>query len=201
MDLAAVRSDGMSETETEIDAETVDAPVSPRPGGATLLVLTSLVLVALVVAAVLLGIRDHRRRENTDVTAGGASSAQQSALAAARGEAVALTTLDYQTAETDLNRVLAGATGPLRTQFEQEKNQLPATLAKTKSVSRGTVLSSALSSMSATRAQALVAVDATVSGSDTSATGVLKHYRMVVTLQQVDGKWLASDVAFAGVPQ
>jgi Mce-associated membrane protein len=162
-------------------------------------VIAGVVLLALlVVAAVLLGIRDHRHRETpTDQVV----PTEATALAAGRAEAVALTTIGYKTATADLDRVLAGATGPLHTQFEKERAQLPATLARTKSVSRGTVLTSALSSISTGKAQVLVAVDARVSGTDTGPSGVLKHYRMVVTLERVAGRWLANDVAFAGTPQ
>lgn len=178
-----------------------DAPgPSSRPGSTWTLVAAAVVLAALTVAAVLLGIRDHHHRER-DAAGTSATPAQEAALAAAREEAVALTTIGYRTADHDLDRVLAGATGTLRTQFEKEKSQLPATLARNKSTSRGTVLSAALSSLTTDTAQALVALDATVSGTDTGSSGVLKHYRMVVSLSRVDGRWLANDVSFAGVPQ
>jgi Mce-associated membrane protein len=157
-----------------------------------------LLLAALSAVAVGLGIRDHDRRQ---AAAQPSVPAEQTALAAARAEAVALTTISYKTAARDLDRVLAGATGSLRTQYEREKGQLPGVLAQTKAVSRGTVLSSGLTSLSADTAQALVAVDARVSGADTGRAGVLKHYRMVVTLQRVGDSWLASKVAFAGAPQ
>jgi Mce-associated membrane protein len=178
--MASVRPDDLTGSE--------DAPpiASAARAGVPLLIVAAVVLVGLVAAAILLG---------------AAPPAQQAALAAARAEAVALTTIGYKTTDSDLDRVLAGATGALRTQFAAEKGQLPATLAKTKSESRGAVLSSALSSLRGSRAQVLVALDATVSGTDTAKTGVLKHYRMVITLALVGGKWLASDVAFAGVPQ
>jgi Mce-associated membrane protein len=191
--LAAVRTNGV----TVVDSAEMSAP-SNRKSTAQLIV-TAVILAALVITAVLLGLRDHRRREASSAPAG--TSAEQAVLSAARSEAVALTTLSYNTAAADLNRILAGATGQLRTQFEKEKAQLPATLAQTKSVSRGSVLSSGLISLDGARAQALAAVDARVSGTDTGRTGVIKHYRMVITLQQVGSKWLASDVAFAGVPQ
>jgi Mce-associated membrane protein len=201
VDLAVVRADGVTEPDSTTDNSGIPS-ISLRPGGLPLLLVTAAVLVALVVAAVLLGIREHHRRQAATTPSSAATvQAQQAALAAARGEAVALTTLNYRTASAGLDRILAGATGALRTQFEKEKSQLPATLAQTKSLSRGTVLSSALSSLSGTHAQALVAADATVSGSDTGPSGVLKHYRMVVSLQQVNGTWLADDVAFAGTPQ
>jgi Mce-associated membrane protein len=161
-------------------------------------IVLAVLLGVLVAAAVVLGVRDHRHREDASASV---APAEAPALAAARAESVALTTIGYKTASTDLNRVLAGATGALRTQFEKERSQLPATLAQTKSVSRGTVLSSALSSVTGDRAQVLVAVDARVTGTGIGADGVLKHYRMVVTLQRVADRWLASDVAFAGAPQ
>lgn len=182
---------------SEHDEEPSSAPTSR---GMFLLAVTAVVFAGLVVAAVLLGVRDHDHRGLASAQQP-ATSAEQAALSVARGEAVALTTISYQTATRDVNRVLAGATGALRTQFASEASQLPSTLATTKSVSSGVVLSAALSSLDGARAQALVAVDATVSGTDTGTSGVLKHYRMVVTLQLVGSKWLASDVAFAGVPQ
>jgi Mce-associated membrane protein len=168
------------------------APTSRLP-----VVLAAVLLGVLVAVAVVLGIRDHRHHASTSSLA----ATEPAAMAAARQEAVALTTIGYKTAASDLDRVLAGATGQLRTQFSKERSQLPTTLAQTKSVSRGTVLSSALSSIDGDKAQVLVAADAQVSGTDTGSTGVLKHYRMVMTLQRLDGRWLVSDVAFAGTPQ
>jgi hypothetical protein len=190
VDVPAVRADGVTVAPADVAA--------PRSSGRGPAIAAAVLLLALVAAAVLLGIRDHRHR---DANGQPLVPAEQSALSAARAEAVALTTIGYQTAASDLNRVLAGATGSLRSQFERERSQLPATLAQTKSQSRGTVLSSALSSVSADHAEVLVAVDARVTGTDTTASGVLKHYRMVVTLQRVAGRWLASEVAFAGTPQ
>jgi Mce-associated membrane protein len=196
VDLAGFRADGVTGLTTASDST---EPAANRSGSGSLLLLagTAVLLIGLVVAAVLLGIRDHNRRQSATSEAGGTPT-EQAVLAAARGEAVALTSLDYQTASTDLDRVLAGATGALRTQFEKEKSQLPSTLAKTKAVSRGTVLSSALSSISGSTATVMVAVDANVSGSDTGTTGVLKHYRFILTMQHVGNRWLANNVASAG---
>lgn len=176
------------------DGQDASSPADHRRS----VIAASVVLAVLLVAAVLLAIRDHQHRESSGTAI---APSEATALAAARAEAVALTTIRYKTAAADLDRVLAGATGALRAQFEKEKSQLPASLARTKSASQGTVLSSGLSSISSDRAQVLVAVDARVTGTGTGAHGVLKHYRMVVSLQRVAGRWLAGDVAFAGTPQ
>lgn len=182
----------------EPDPGAVDAPAART--GAWRFSVALVVLAALVAGAVYTGLRYQHHRDAADRQRA-AIPAQQAVLAAARAEGVALTTISYQTARADLARILAGATGSLRAQFAKQQAQLPGVLARTKSVSKGTALSSALTSLGGNDAKALVAVDANVSGTDTGSGGVLKHYRMVVTLQRVNGKWLASDVAFAGQPQ
>jgi Mce-associated membrane protein len=124
---------------------------------------------------------------------------------AARQEAVNLTTISYTSAAADLDRIVAGATGGLRQQFEGQRAQFPAVLARDKSVSRGRVLSAGLISLSDDNdtARVAVATDATVSttGGGVTAQSVLKHYRMVMKLELIGGRWLVSAVAFAGVPQ
>lgn len=180
-----------------------DPVVADRPAGRTgwlRLLVVLVVLAALVAGAVVTGLRYENRRDKVNRQRA-AIPAQQAVLAAARAEGVALTTISYQTARADLARILAGATGSLRTQFAKQEAQLPSVLARTKSVSKGTALSSALASLAGDQARALVAIDANVSGTDTGSGGVLKHYRMVMTLRRVDGKWLASEVGFAGQPQ
>jgi Mce-associated membrane protein len=155
------------------------------------------VLAALVAVAVvfLLRVHDHSALDG----------ARNDALAAARTEAVNLTTIRYQSATADLNRIIAGATGKLRAQFESERAQFPAVLQRQQSESTGSVLSAAVVSCDpdAGTAQVVVATDANVStaGASGKRDTVLKHYRMVMKLQRVHGRWLVSDVAFAGAPQ
>lgn len=158
-------------------------------------------LAGLGIAAVTLGLG------NTSAAAdhGAANSvARQDVLQAARQEAVNLTTISYHTALRDVDRILSGSTGALRQQFTEERSHFPSVLTADKSVSQGTVLSSALASLTDAKAQVLVAVDASVSttqGTAAKPTSVLKHYRMVMQLKPVHGRWLVSDVAFAGLPQ
>ena len=124
-------------------------------------------------------------------------------VAAASQEAVDLTTISYTSATRDVDRILAGATGGLRQQFQSQRAAFPAVLARDKSVSRGQVLAAGLVALSARNAEVDVATDATVSttGGGAKTQSVLKHYRMVMKLQLVGHRWLVSDVAFAGVPQ
>lgn len=168
-----------------------------RPGGAaravTLALLAALLALVVVLALLVIGASDRNAR----------SDARDAVVAAARSEALNLTTISYQTANADLARILAGATGALRAQFAAEQAHFADTLAPDKSVSTGDVLAVGLVHSSASTAQADVAIDATVTTTPSGgkAQSVLKHYRMVMRLVKLNDRWLVSDVAFAGAPQ
>lgn len=155
-------------------------------------------LAMLVAGVVALTLRTSARAAEAD--------ARTDALAVARQEAVNLTTLSYEHADADLDRIVALATGELRSRFEAERADLPGTLAKEQSTSSGSVRSAGLVRLSDDRraAQASVAIDAEISNARTRQAGqqpVVEQYRMVLQLQLVRGRWLVSDVAFAGSQQ
>ena len=172
-------------TEPEAPVVTRRRPVVP-----VLLVLLLCALVAGIVLTVL-DRRDDDRRE----------TARQAALQAARQQAVNMTTISYETADRDLARIIAAATGTLKTQFEAQQKSFPGVLRQQKSISVGTVLASGVASESGNKVEALVAVDAAVRTGTSGSSPVVKHYRMDMTLVRSGGKWLVSEVAFAGLPQ
>jgi Mce-associated membrane protein len=195
VDVAAVRPDELEPGDGEPSASPGDGATGGRRGVA---VLGALVLVLAVLVALLV----------VELSGGSESSADQAAAdaaAAARAEALALTTISYRSADADLDRILAGATGKLHQQFAEERPHFADTLRPDKSESKGDVLAVGVVDVAPDdgTAQVDVAADATVT--TTSAAGksrsVLKHYRMVMQLVRTDGRWLVSDVAFAGAPQ
>jgi Mce-associated membrane protein len=193
VDVVAVRADELEPADSGPGSG--DDSRRPRRGiAATIVVLV--VLGALVAAVTTLLVRAQSRGERND--------AREAALQAAREEAVNLTTLSYKTAERDVDRILSGATGELRRQFAAQRPAETRVLSQTRSVSRGTVLAAGLVRMATDleTAQVVVATDATVTTETTpgSPESVLKHYRMVMGLERVDGRWLVSNVAFAGRP-
>jgi Mce-associated membrane protein len=168
-------------------------PGRTRPRLALPIALT-LVLLALLGAVGWL-IHDARADSRRD-------DARQAALQAARQQAVNLTTINYTTADRDLARIIAAATGTLKTQFEAQRTQFPAVLRREKSVSVGTVLAAGVASQTGSTVDALLAVDASVSNTQSGTSGPLvKHYRMDMKLVRIGGRWLVSQVAFAGLPQ
>ena len=180
MDVAALRSDELVDERRRVGF------VLPA------LLVVFIGLLALLVVLLLQASGRNARDDRRDAVA-----------AAARSEALAVTTISYQTANADLDRILAGATGQLRSQFAEQKPHFADTLQPDKSVSKGDVLSVGVVSSSESTAQAVVAVDATVTTSPAGkqSQSVLKHYRMVMRLVKVHGHWLVSDIAFAGAPQ
>jgi Mce-associated membrane protein len=168
-----------------------------RLGGAPLVVTLAL-LTALAGLVVLLAVLVQH---TSDRHARG--DARAAAAVAARTEALNLTTISYRTAGADLDRILASATGKLRAQFAAERPNFARTLAPQKSVSKGDVLAVGIARSSSRTAVAEVAVDATVTtvGASGKPQSVLTHYRMVMRLVRIHGRWLVSDVAFAGAPQ
>ena len=184
MDVAAVRP-----------AE-LEPPQRRRASARPLLLAPVVALVALLVLDGVLVARPRERSTHERLTG--------AVLAAARQEAVNLTTISYTSAQHDLDRIINAATGGLRAQFQSQRAQFPSVLARDKSVSRGQVLSAGLISLTGGKqARVDVATDATVTttGGGSKAQSVVKHYRMVMSLSLINGRWLVSDVAFAGAPQ
>ena len=120
-------------------------------------------------------------------------------LAAARTEVTNLMNISYATASRDLARVIAGSTGDVRHQFEVQRSHA-AQLARTKSVLTGSVVSTALLWLHDADRTARAVVAATGTDSTGGATPASRHYRWVLTLRQIDGRWLVSDAALEGVP-
>ena len=170
-------------------------PESPAPKRrrAVVPVLLALLLCALI-AGIVATVADRREDQRRD-------EARQAALQAARQQAVNMTTISYETADRDLGRIIAAATGTLKTQFEAQKKTFPGVLRQQKSISVGTVLAAGVAGQTGDKVEALVAVDAAVRNATSGSSAVVKHYRMDMTLVRRGGRWLVSEVAFAGLPQ
>lgn len=175
-----------------------DVPAA-RPGRRPrlLVVIAPLVVLGLLVAGVVVVVL-----RASDASA--RSDARDEVLAAARQEALNLTTISYRTARQDLTRILDGATGALRRRVAAERARADV-IARDRSISHGAVVSAGLMHLDVGGgvARCLVAADATVSTPTAGGSrhSTVQHYRMVVTLRRVGDRWLASDVAFDGVPR
>lgn len=154
------------------------------------LVASLVVVLVLLAAAALVGavkLRDATQRD----------AARTAALAAARQEALNLTSIDGRDIDADLKRVLDGATGAFAKDFAQRSKDLKSVLTTNEVVAEGRVLDAALVRGDLETATALVVVDSSVKNKAAPA-GRSNTYRMQLDLERHGDRWLTSALQFVG---
>jgi Mce-associated membrane protein len=148
-------------------------------------VLLSAIVVALAATgAVLLSLRHGLTGRQAD---------RESALTAARQQALNLVSLDARTVDRDYDRMLAGTTDPLRTDLQQNRAAAKSALAKSKGTSTGTVTDAGLVELSGDKASAVVIVDAVQTNTVTRSS--LSHrFRFQLDLTRGSGQWLVGNL-------
>jgi len=119
-------------------------------------------------------------------------------VAVAREEARNFFSLDYRTAQDDVDRVLALATGDFKEQYAARSAEVVEGVTTKQLVVTATIPDdgAAVEYLRGDRAQVLVAVDVTSKqGTDQPESS---RYRTRIKLSRVDGDWLVSDVQQVG---
>jgi hypothetical protein len=113
------------------------------------------------------------------------------------GETVAenLTTIDYRTADRDVQRVLDSATGPFHADFAKRSRDFVDTVRTSESVSTGTVNGAGIESLDADGARVLVAVSVETVTKDSAGTAP-RSWRLRITVVESESGFKASDVEF-----
>ena len=109
-------------------------------------------------------------------------------LDAARQGVVNLTTMNFERADEDVQRVLDGAAGEFRDEFEARSKDLVAVMQEARVQSEGEVLQAAIESQSGDSADVIVAVAQKVSNAGGAAEEP-RGQRMRVTVQLDDGRY------------
>lgn len=178
----------MTSAPAEADAP-ASASATPRRAPVPFIVALVVVLALLAAAAIVgaLKLRDDKQRDD----------ARAAALGAARQEALNLTSIDGRDIDKDLQRVLDGATGSFRTDFQQRSKDLKTVLGENQVVAEGHVIDAALVRGDVDTATALVVVDSTVKNKAAPA-GRANSYRMQLDLERHGSRWLTSSLQFVG---
>ena len=171
------------------DANGAPAPPSTDPRSAvwraTLLGLA--VVVALAVLVGWLGFRAYQSHQG--------QTQRSQFLQAARQGALNLTTIDWQKADSDVQRILDGATGQFHDDFAKRSQPFVDVVKQTKSTTVGTVTEAGLESEAAGTAEVLVAV--TVKTSNASAPEQdPRAWRLRIAVQKVGDQAKVSNVEF-----
>jgi Mce-associated membrane protein len=176
----------------------VDADVDDDPKGvATQARTMSPVRLAIVVGVVAvvastsvagwLGYREHQARQ--------AQQQSELLIRVGRQGALNLTTIDYQHADSDIQRILDSATGSFYDDFAKRSKPFVEVVKKAQSKSVGTVTEAGLESQSGDEALVMVAVSV-VTTNVGEPEAEPRHWRMRISVKKVGDDAKVSNVAF-----
>ncbi len=162
-----------------------DEPAGPRRRRSAAKWFAAVVLVAVLAASGYAGwllFEQHQK----DVAAA-------EALDAAEKFTLVLTTINPHAIDQNITEVRDGSTGEFKNLYEQSSAQLRQVLIDNKATAHGVVIESAVKSASKDRVEVVLFVDQAVSNAAAPAPQ-LDRSRVVMTMEKVDGRWLASKV-------
>jgi Mce-associated membrane protein len=177
-----------SEEANEPDAVDVDEPDHPRRTWRrrVLVGTIALIFVAALGASAVLGWKVWQERQQ--------EHASEQALAAAVSYAQILTSIDSDKVDENFKQVLDGATGEFKDMYSQSSTQLRQLLIDNKAAAHGVVVESAIQSAARDKVVVLLFVDQSVSNTNIPDPR-LDRSRIKMTMEFVDGRWRASQIA------
>lgn len=189
-DFDAAAEDGAA-AEHGAAAEDAIADEAAKPGISHVRLATIVGLVMVVALACLVGWLGFRTCESRNLEA-----QRQLFLQVARQGALNLTTINFEQAEADVQRILDSATGTFYDDFQQRSGPFIEVVKQMQSKSVGTVTEAGLESESDNEAQVLVAVTVEISNAG-AAEQQPRAWRMRITAQDVgDEQVKVSNVEF-----
>lgn len=115
------------------------------------------------------------------------------ALTAAKKYILALTSVDTNAIDKNFAEVLDGSTGEFKDMYTKSSAQLRETLIDNEAAAHGSVVDAAVQSANEDKVDVVLFVDQSVSNG-TAPTPQLDRSRVKMTMEKVDGRWLASKV-------
>jgi Mce-associated membrane protein len=165
----------------------VDGPAKPKSVRKLAAVIGLVLVVALSVLVGWLALRAHRTTQ--------VDERQSQIVQAARQGALNLTTIDWQRADADVQRILDSATGEFYDDFAKRSAPFIKVVKEAKSTSTGSITEAGLESESGDSAQVLVAVAVKTSNVGASAQEP-REWRMRLSVQKVGDVMKVSNVEF-----
>jgi Mce-associated membrane protein len=116
------------------------------------------------------------------------------ALDAATAEGTAFVNVSHETAQADLARIAAGATGPLKDRYTEDVDEIVRSLRRDKTATAGEVVWAGVVRVDDANATVLVATDGTRADRRTRDEREDRDLRLRLRLVEVDGAWLTSEI-------
>ncbi len=148
-------------------------------------IVLGVLVVALVVATGVLGVRTWQGKKEADERAKAAQAARQMG--------VNLMSLDHETAQQDLDRIVAGTTGELKNKFSTQSKVLLDQLSKTQAKSVVDKVEAGVVSIDDDSAEVMVSLNGTVTNPKVKE-GAPRAYRYLMDLTRVGDRWLVSEL-------
>jgi Mce-associated membrane protein len=175
--------------DADVDDDSKDVATEKKPISPVRLAAVSgvVAVVALTALAGWLGFREYQAHQ----------AQQQRAMLVQVGRqgALNLTTIDWQHADADIQRILDSATGTFYDDFSKRSKPFIEVVKKAQSKSAGTVVEAGLESQSGDEAQVLVAVSVKTSNAG-AAEDEPRHWRMRISVKKVGDEAKVSNVEF-----
>jgi len=167
----------------------------PARGAVVALVAGLVVLAATMGVAIWQGIALFAEKRTAQPVASADADNRAEAMTAAKDVAVDLTTVNWQTIDQDVQRILDNSTGQFHDDFAERRTDYADVVRDAKTTSVGTVSQAGVEKIAPDDATVLVALQSTSSTPDAPKQEP-RQWRMRITLDRVDGRYLASDVEF-----
>lgn len=119
--------------------------------------------------------------------------AGRQAQGAAIATVEALTSIDSNNVDANFADIINRSTGEFKEMYTKSSTQLRQLVIDNKATAQGTVIDSAIQSQTATRVVVLLMVDQSITNAARTDPRIDKS-RMKLTMAEVDGRWLASEV-------
>ncbi|WP_460716262.1 hypothetical protein [Nocardioides dilutus] len=119
-------------------------------------------------------------------------------LASARAETEAFINIDYREPQASIDKVAAGATGEFKKQYTESADSVIEVLEQEESVMDGAVTWAGVVSVDADSASVIAATTGTVANKASQGEPVPRRFRILLSLELVDGEWLTSNLEFVG---
>lgn len=120
-------------------------------------------------------------------------NAGQQALAAAQQYAVILTSVDGTKLDENFAAVMDGATGDFKKMYGESSTQLKQVLIDNKAKADGKVIAAGIKSATKDKVEVMLFLDQAVTNK-LNPEPRLDRNRIIITMDKIDGRWLASDV-------
>lgn len=188
----AIATDQIDADEATSESDSASGPVdSPRRPGSPwrvwAITIATAVAVTLVAVSSQLWLTVHHNHQD--------DTRDRAVLDTARRIAVQLVTLSHGSAKQNLDAIAADSTGSFRDQWDKISGNFVAVLQNGKVESTGEVKEAGIVSVDDVHATVLTAVTSTVKNTE-APEGQQRVYRMKMTLDHTDGRWLVSNVEF-----